>query len=258
MIVHLFYYSMKKILTINHIKKNFNTIQGEIEAIKDISLEVYEGEFLSIVGSSGCGKSTLLNILSFLEKPTSGDFHYHINHPVIGYMLQEDALFPWLTIRDNALVGLKIQDNCSANNIEYVDQLLDTYGLKEFKNKYPHELSGGMKQRVALIRTLAIKPDILMLDEAFSALDYQSRLAVSNDVYDIIKKENKTVIMITHDIAEAISMSDRVVVLSKRPGTIKNIYNIEYEQKDTPISNRNTKEFNKYYELIWKDLDVTI
>ncbi len=249
---------MKEILTIKKIKKNFNTPQGEIEAIKDVSLIVYEGEFLSIVGSSGCGKSTLLNILAYLEEPTKGEFRYNIDKPIIGYMLQEDALLPWLSIRDNALLGLKIKDVLNQDNINYVDNLLDTYGLGEFKNKYPHELSGGMKQRVALIRTLAIKPDILLLDEAFSALDYQSRLAVSNDVYEIIKKEKKTVIMITHDIAEAISMSDRIVVLSKRPSVVKNIYKINYKQKSNPINNRKTPEFNKYYELIWKDLDVTI
>jgi NitT/TauT family transport system ATP-binding protein len=249
---------MKKILEITHLTKTYETEKGHTEAIKDISLDVFEGEFISIVGSSGCGKSTLLNILSYLEKPTSGFFSYNVSNPTIGYMLQEDALLPWLTIKDNAQLGLKIKNLLTEDNKEYVDYLLKNYGLDEFKDKYPHQISGGMKQRVALIRTLAIKPDILLLDEAFSALDYQSRLAVSNDVYKIIKKEKKTVIMITHDIAEAISMSDRVVVLSKRPCEIKNIYKIEYLNRKDPINNRKTNEFTKYYEQIWQDLDITV
>ena len=249
---------MKKILEIKNLEKTFYTNVGETQAIRNISLNIFEGELVSIVGSSGCGKSTLLNIISYLESPTSGEFHYSLKKPVIGYMLQEDALLPWLSILDNALLGLKIKNLLTKENIEYVKNLLNTYGLKEFLNKYPGQISGGMKQRVALIRTLAIKPDILMLDEAFSALDYQSRLAVSKDVYEIIKKEKKTVIMVTHDIAEAVSMSDRVVVLTKRPGQIKNIYSIHYNHKTDPINNRYAPEFSYYYDKIWKDLDISI
>jgi NitT/TauT family transport system ATP-binding protein len=249
---------MEKILEIKNLTKNFYTLNGEIEAIKDISFDVYDKEFLSIVGSSGCGKSTLLNIISYLDTQTSGNFKYQKEKPIIGYMLQEDALLPWLTILDNALLGLELKHIKTEENINYVKKLLNTYGLKDFLDKYPDELSGGMKQRVALIRTLGIKPDILLLDEPFSALDYQSRLAVSNDVYEIIKKEKKTAIMISHDIAESISLSDRIIVLSKRPSIVKNIYEIKLSNKSTPIENRKAKEFSYYYEKIWQDLDVTI
>lgn len=170
-------------------------------------------------------------------------------------MLQEDALLPYLNILDNATLGLSLKKIKTKENIEYTKRLLETYGLKDFIYKYPKELSGGMKQRVALIRTLAIKPDILLLDEPFSALDYQSRLSVSEDVYNIIKKEKKTVIMITHDIAEAISLSDKIIVLSKRPSIVKKIYDIKMENKSTPINNRTCKEFSDYYDKIWRDLD---
>jgi NitT/TauT family transport system ATP-binding protein len=173
-------------------------------------------------------------------------------------MLQEDALLDYLTVFENAILGLKLLKIDTNENKKYVENLLKTYGLENFINKYPSELSGGMKQRVALIRTLAIKPDLLLLDEPFSALDYQSRLKVADDVYKIIKNENKTVIMITHDIAEAISLSDEVYVLSKRPCTVKKVYNINLTNKSTPINNRKCPEFSFYYDEIWRDLDVTI
>ncbi len=195
---------MKNILSIKNLSKTYHTVNGEIKAIEDISLDVNEGEFIAIVGSSGCGKSTLLTILASLDTLTSGEFKFNKKNPKIGYMLQDDALFPWLNILDNTLIGLNIMKMRTKENVEYAKNLLETYGLKDFLNKYPDELSGGMRQRVALIRTLAIKPDILLLDEAFSALDYQTRLAVSDDVYKIIKQENKTAIMVTHDLAEVI------------------------------------------------------
>ena len=171
-------------------------------------------------------------------------------------MLQNDSLFSWRTILDNCLLGLEITNTLTEESKKKVISLLETYGLSEFINKYPSSLSGGMKQRVALIRTLATNPDILLLDEPLSALDYQSRLAISDDIYNIIKKEGKTAIMVTHDIAEAISMSDRIIVLSKRPATIKNIYEIKLTDRKTPIHNRKCKEFNYYFEKIWGDLDV--
>ena len=201
------------------------------------------------------GKSTLLNIISGLLEKTNGTIKFYKENPIIGYMLQEDALLPYLNILDNATLGLSLKKIKTKENIEYTKRLLETYGLKDFIYKYPKELSGGMKQRVALIRTLAIKPDILLLDEPFSALDYQSRLSVSEDVYNIIKKEKKTVIMITHDIAEAISLSDKIIVLSKRPSIVKKIYDIKMENKSTPINNRTCKEFSDYYDKIWRDLD---
>lgn len=246
---------MQKLLEINNISKTFNTLNGEINAIKSISFDVNNEDFIAIVGSSGCGKSTLLNIISGLLEKTNGTIKFYKENPVIGYMLQEDALLPYLNILDNATLGLSLKKIKTKENIEYTKKLLETYGLKDFIYKYPKELSGGMKQRVALIRTLAIKPDILLLDEPFSALDYQSRLSVSDDVYNIIKKEKKTVIMITHDIAEAISLSDKIIVLSKRPSIVKKIYDIEMENKSTPINNRKCKEFSDYYDKIWRDLD---
>ena len=173
-------------------------------------------------------------------------------------MLQEDSLFDWLTIKENCLLGLKIQNILTKENENNVIRLLETYGLKEFINSYPKNLSGGMRQRVALIRTLAINPDILLLDEPFSALDYQSRLAVSDDVYKIIKKENKSAIIVTHDIAEAISMADRIIVLTGRPSKIKNEYEINLTNKSTPIENRKAKEFSMYYDKIWKDIDYYV
>lgn len=246
---------MQKLLEINNISKTFNTLNGEINAIKSISFDVNNEDFIAIVGSSGCGKSTLLNIISGLLEKTNGTMKFYKKNPIIGYMLQEDALLPYLNILDNATLGLSLKKIKTKENIEYTKRLLETYGLKDFIYKYPKELSGGMKQRVALIRTLAIKPDILLLDEPFSALDYQSRLSVSEDVYNIIKKEKKTVIMITHDIAEAISLSDKIIVLSKRPSIVKKIYDIKMENKSTPINNRTCKEFSDYYDKIWRDLD---
>ena len=174
----------------------------------------------------------------------------------MGYMLQNDTLFPWLNILDNTLLGLKIEKNITKENIQKVTRLLETYGLKDFIKKYPNNLSGGMRQRVALIRTLATNPDILLLDEPFSALDYQTRLAVSDDVWKIIKKEKKTTIIITHDIAEAISMADRIIVLTNRPAKVKSIYTIEMKNKQNPINNRKQKEFQYYYDKIWKDIDI--
>lgn len=248
----------KSILKIEHLNKIYHDSNGEVEAIKNIKLDIYDKEFLSIVGPSGCGKSSLLSILSNLEKATSGNIKYDNSNLKIGYMLQNDSLFPWRTILENCLIGLEVRGNLTKKNKDKVINLLNTYGLSEFINKYPSSLSGGMRQRVALIRTLATEPDILLLDEPFSALDYQTRLALSDDVYSIIKNEGKTVIMVTHDLAEAISLSDRIVVLTKRPAEIKNIYNINLSNKSTPIMNRKAPEFSEYYDKIWRDLDVHI
>lgn len=243
------------ILETLNIRKDYITINGTTEAIKDISMKIKKGSIITLVGPSGCGKSTLLSILAGIDKQTSGKI-IKDEKTVVGYMLQQDALFPWLTIYENAILGLKIKKMATKENKEYVKKLLNEYKLGDFLNAYPKELSGGMRQRVALIRTLALKPDILLLDEPFSALDYQSRLKISDDVYKIIKKENITAILVSHDIAEAISMSDKVLVLSKRPCTIKNIYNINLTNQSTPIENRKAKEFASLYNDIWRDLDV--
>ena len=243
------------ILVIENLTKIYHTKDGETLALKDLNLTIKEGEFVAIVGPSGCGKSTLLSILCNLEQKTSGNITFPKKDLKLGYMLQEDTLFPWLNILDNSMLGLKVQKKITKANKEKVLNLLDIYGLKDFIKKYPNNLSGGMRQRVALIRTLAIDPDILLLDEAFSALDYQTRLMVSDDVWKIIKKEKKTTIMITHDIAEAISMADRIIVLTNRPAKVKSIYTIEMDNKGSPINNRRNPEFTKYYDLIWKDID---
>lgn len=249
---------MKPLLKIKHLKKVYHDLEGEIDAVKNFTLDIFENEFVVIVGPSGCGKSTILSILADLETKSDGEIEISKENLVMGYMLQKDSLFPWLTILDNCLIGLKTKKILTEENKKRVINLLDTYGLGEFKDKYPDSLSGGMRQRVALIRTLAINPDVLLLDEPFSALDYQTRLALSDDVYKIIKKEGKTAIMISHDIGESVSMADRIIVLTKRPCVIKTIYDIELSNKKTPIENRKSKEFPDYYDKIWRDLDVHI
>lgn len=246
---------MNNILKINNLSKTYITNLGCVEALKNVNLDVREGEIIGIIGNSGCGKSTLLSILSKLDKETSGNIESAKDDYIVGYMLQNDALFPWLTILDNATLGLKIKNIKTKENVEYTKQLLETYGLGEFMYKYPNSLSGGMKQRVALIRTLAFKPDILLLDEPFSRLDLINRLSISDDVYKIIKQEKKTTIIISHDIAECISLCDRVAIMSKRPGTIKNIYEINLDEKQIPSKNRCDNKFYYYYDILWKEID---
>lgn len=254
----------QEILRINNIKKIYQAKNGELEALNNISLSVKEGEFVSIIGPSGCGKSTLLSIIAGLEEKTAGSVYIDNEEIIgvsrkIGYMLQKDSLLEWRNIYQNIMIGLEIQGIKSKENEEYVEELLKKYSIYDFKNKFPSQLSGGMRQRVALIRTLAIRPKILLLDEAFSALDYQTRMLVIKDVYRILKNENKTVLMVTHDLSEAISMSDKVVVLSNRPSKIKNIYDIKFDMKDrNPMNCRENPKFSKYYESLWKELDINV
>ncbi len=249
---------MTKILEIKNLSKKYHAQEGEILAIENINMEINKGDFVALVGSSGCGKSTLLNIIAGLDNKSAGNILFGNENPKIGYMFQSDCLFPWLTIYENCILGLKISKKNTKENQEYVLSLLKKYNLDEFKDKYPTCLSGGMKQRIALIRTLALKPDILLLDEPFNALDYQSRLAISNDVYEIIKKEEQTAIMVTHDISEAVAMANKVYVLSKRPSTVKKVYKIELENSTNPINNRKDKKFMEYYDVLWKELDVNV
>lgn len=253
---------MKEILKIENITKKYQAKNGEIEALSNISFDVNEGEFISIIGPSGCGKSTLLSIMAGLEDKTDGNVYIENEKidgvsPKIGYMLQKDSLLEWRTIYHNVIFGLEITHKKTKENEQYALDLLKKYNLYEFKDKYPAQLSGGMRQRVALIRTLAIKPKILLLDEAFSALDYQTRIMVTKDIYNILKKENITALMVTHDISEAISMADRIIVLSKRPAKIKSIYEVDFgiEARD-PISCRNSPKFSEYFDALWKELDV--
>ena len=238
------------ILKIKNLKKIYHTEKEEILAVEDFSFDLHENEFIAIVGPSGCGKSTILSILCNLEDKSSGDIEIKEGKK-LGYMLQHDSLFEWRNILNNCLLGLEINKNNTEENKKYVTNLLENYGLKSFMYNHPSELSGGMRQRCALIRTLATKPDILLLDEPFSALDYQTRLAVSDNVYEIIKKEGKSAIM-------AISMADKVIVLTGRPSKIKKIYDIKLTNKSNPINNRKCKEFSEYYETIWKDLDFHV
>lgn len=253
---------MKKILEVKNINKKYQSKEGEILALKDVSFDVNDGEFISIIGPSGCGKSTLLSIIAGLESKSSGSIYLNGKEmegssPSIGYMLQRDCLLEWRSILSNAMFGLEIKGKTSNSDKEYVEKLLKKYNLYEFKDKYPSELSGGMRQRAALIRTLAIKPKILLLDEAFSALDYQTRIMVTNDIYSILRKEHITAIIVTHDISEAISMSDRVLVLSERPGTVKSIHNIDFEIDDrNPINCRESPKFSTYFNTLWKELKV--
>ncbi len=248
---------MNKILEIKNLRKSYHTKNSEILAVENFSYSLSNGEFIAIVGPSGCGKSTILSILCGLENKSDGDIQM-MEDCKIGYMLQQDSLFPFRNILDNCLLGLEINHNLNNDTKQKVIDLLSTYGLKDFIYSYPNHLSGGMRQRVALIRTLATNPDILLLDEPFSALDYQSRLAVSDDVYKIIKQEKKSAIMVTHDLAEAISMADKVIVLSERPSKIKKIFDIKLSNKSTPIENRKAKEFAQYYDEIWKEIDFHV
>ncbi len=253
---------MTNIVEIKNVSKKYQTKQGETLALTNINLKVKEGEFVSVIGPSGCGKSTLLSMIAGLEEKSSGDIYIAgekvdaISHQV-GYMLQKDCLLEWRNILSNTLFGLEVKGIKNEENIAYVTELLKKYNLYDFKDKYPSELSGGMRQRVSLIRTLATKPKLLLLDEAFSALDYQTRIMVTNDMYSILKEEHMTAIIVTHDISEAISMSDRVVVLTKRPGTIKIIHDIDFGiQGRTPLNCRESPEFSQYFNALWKELGV--
>ena len=253
---------MEKVLEVKNISKKYQNKEGEVIALDGVNFRVNQGEFVSIIGPSGCGKSTLLSIIAGLEDKTTGEIYIDgekVDGPSskIGYMLQRDCLLEWRNILSNTMFGLEVTGKKDKESRAYVEELLKKYNLYEFKDKYPSELSGGMRQRVALIRTLAVKPKLLLLDEAFSALDYQTRIMVTNDIYEILRKEKITALIVTHDISEAISMSDRVVVLSKRPGTVKDICKIDFETENrTPINTRENPKFSKYFNTLWKELGV--
>lgn len=247
--------NLKDCIKLTHVSKSFYTAEEELFVLEDINLSLKEGEILAILGPSGSGKSTILNILSRLLEPTSGQVE--INGQ-IGYMFQHDHLLEWRNIMDNVTIGLEIQKKLNEERKQKVERLLKTYGLWDFRYRFPKELSGGMRQRAALIRTLATNPDLLLLDEPFSALDYQTRLMVSDDVYKILKQEHKEAILVTHDISEAISMADEISVLSRRPATIKKTYSINLTLKGdrTPFNSRKAPEFKDYFDILWKELDI--
>jgi len=251
-------------LDISELEFSYHTKNGETKALSGINLSVRKGEFLAIIGPSGCGKSTLLNLVAGLLPLKEGSITLE-GTPVwekrdkIGYMLQKDHLLPWRTTEENIRLGLEINKAQAAEKLRLAEHLLKQYGLYGFRKAKPAELSGGMKQRAALIRTLVMEPELLLLDEPFSALDYQTRLSVADDIYEILKKEGKTAILITHDIAEAISMSERIIVLTNRPGRIKREIKIELTMEDgrvpaKPSEGRNAREFAAYYQRIWKEL----
>ena len=252
---------MKPLLDITDVSLSYHSLSGETPALSHISFQLRPGEFLAIVGPSGCGKSTLLNLICGLIRPEQGQILLD-STPVtsgdcrIGYMLQKDHLLEWRTIYKNVLLGLEIRRELTAEKLAYVDQLLSDYGLDKFRQAHPSELSGGMRQRAALIRTLALKPELLLLDEPFSALDYQTRLNVSDDIGRILRQEKKTAILVTHDISEAISMADRVIILSPRPAIIRKIVPIHFDLENrTPMASRNSPDFKSYFNLIWRELN---
>ena len=252
---------MQYALELKNVHYAYHTLEGETYALKDITFSVREGEFIALVGPSGCGKSTLLHLIAGLLTPEKGlikiNGSYHPdNTSGIGYMLQKDHLLEWRTIYKNVLLGLEIRRELTAKKLAYVNQLLSDYGLDKFRSAHPSELSGGMRQRAALIRTLALKPELLLLDEPFSALDSQTRLSVSDDIGRILRQEKKTAILVTHDISEAISMADRVIILSPRPAIIRKIVPICFDLENrTPMASRNAPEFKSYFNLIWKELN---
>jgi NitT/TauT family transport system ATP-binding protein len=247
----------RTLIELQDLSVTFMTKSGGTEALKNISLKITEGEFVSIVGPSGCGKSTLLSVIAGLIPPSSGTFIK--NYQSTGYMFQQDYLLPWRTIKSNILLGLEVKKNKTKEKVAYGIELLKGLGLEDFLDYYPNQLSGGMRQRAALARTLVLEPDILLLDEPFSALDYQTRLNIQQEVSLILRKSNKTVILVTHDISEAISMSDRVIILSKRPGTVlKDIpLMLECQNKD-PFFCRKAPNFGYYFNLIWEVLNDEI
>ena len=247
---------MNPIVNMQDVSLRYHSINGETLAVSHLNLTVENGEFISIVGPSGCGKSTILSLLAGLLQPSGGTLSIN---GTIGYMLQKDHLLQWRSIRQNVLLGLEIQNKLTPDNIEYAESLLEQYGLGEFKDHYPWQLSGGMRQRAALIRTLAVKPDILLLDEPFSALDYQTRLSVSDEIGSIIRNTGKTAILVTHDISEAISLAERVIVLTKRPASVKKIFPIRLSlENPSPLQAREAPEFKDYFNAIWKELEVHV
>ena len=253
---------MKAKLEVRNLHYSYHTLEGETQALSNISFDVKDGEFFAIVGPSGCGKSTLLSLLCGLIEPEEGTILIdgiprQDSDAVIGYMLQRDHLFEWRTILSNISLGLEINHRLDEAAKERLLTMLDTYGLLQFKDARPSQMSGGMRQRAALIRTMALKPDILLLDEPFSALDYQTRLEVCDDISSIIRTEKKTAILITHDLSEAISVADRILILTSRPGRVKAVMEVRFAPEfDRPLSRRNAPEFSAYFNQLWKELKL--
>ena len=244
---------MKEVLRFENVSMHYHSKQGETIAAENLTFSVEEGEFVAIIGPSGCGKTTLLSLAAGLLSPTSGEVK--TNGCSFGYMLQKDELFPWRTIEKNIFLPLEIKRTNTEEHRTRALALAEKYGLKQFLKSYPSSLSGGMRQRAALIRTLAVDPDVLLLDEPFSALDYQTRLSVCDDVYKIIRTEKKTALLITHDISEAISVADRILVLSHRPAHVTASHALSFPESE-PLKRRENKDFSKWFEILWKELNA--
>lgn len=245
---------MDTILEIKNLSHSYHNLEGETLALSHLSFSMSKGEFVSIVGPSGCGKSTLLSLISGLLKPEQGSVELH--GKLMGYMLQKDHLLEWRSIYKNIVLGLEIRNLLTPETKQKVQDYLEQYGLADFSASKPSELSGGMRQRVALIRTLILEPDLLLLDEPFSALDYQTRLNVADDIGQIIRKEKRSAILVTHDLSEAISLGDKVIVLTQRPASIKRIIPLKFDlEEDTPLHRRNAPEFKNYFNMVWKELN---
>ena len=244
---------MKEVLRFENVSMHYHTKQGETLAVQDVNFSVREGEFVAIIGPSGCGKTTLLSLAAGLLAPTKGKVIK--NDVTFGYMLQKDELFPWRTIEKNIFLPLEIKRTDTPENRARAVALAEKYGLQQFLKNYPSSLSGGMRQRAALIRTLAVDPDVLLLDEPFSALDYQTRLCVCDDVYKIIREEKKTALLITHDISEAISVADQIFVLSKRPASVISKHPLSFPEKE-PLKRRENQLFSHWFEILWKELNI--
>ena len=253
---------MEQVLELKNIHYAYHNLEGETPALSDISFALGKGEFVAIVGPSWCGKSTLLSLIAGLLVPEKGLIKINGKYlrestTNVGYMLQHDELFEWRTVYNNVILGLEVQHMLTARTKEKAHELLDFYGLRQFERARPSELSGGMRQRAALIRTLVLDPDLLLLDEPFSALDYQTRLTVGDDIGQIIRREEKAALLVTHDLSEAISLADRVIVLSGRPAAIKQTIPLIFDlEEDTPLARRNAPEFKTYFNLIWKELNT--
>lgn len=243
------------LLTLSGVTFSYFTETEQTQAVAGLDMEVKRGEFCAIVGPSGCGKTSVLSLMMGLLKPQAGTIAFSEPNLRIGYMLQRDHLLEWRTVEKNVLLGLEVQRRLTPEAKTKALQLLDTYGLGAFRRYYPPQLSGGMRQKVALIRTLALEPDLLLLDEPFSALDYQTRLQLSDEVYRIIREQNKTAVLVTHDISEAVSMADRVFVFSRRPSRIKTILETGFDRALSPLMRRHTPAFLDLYDRAWKEID---
>jgi NitT/TauT family transport system ATP-binding protein len=248
-------------LRVKDVHHTYFTKASATTALSDITLQVEEGEFVSFLGPSGCGKTTLLSIIAGLIKPTQGTVLLE-NKPItglknqIGYMLQQDYLFPWKTIEENILIGLKLSKQLNEQTKKAAINLLNQMGLSGIETQLPKQLSGGMRQRAALVRTLATEPKLLMLDEPFSALDYQTKLKLEDLVSNTLDSFGKTAILVTHDIGEAIAMSDRVVLFSPSPGKIHKVFEMPDELRNvSPFIARNHEAFSSIFQKIWKELD---